>query len=83
MLFKIIQIRFYRYLFELCLIISVAKCPYFICSFNRNFCLMSPLIFRPALDSFDAVWDRMKVAWWRWRYAPTLEQSVGSETSGH
>lgn len=21
---------------------------------------------RPALDSFTAVWDRMKVAWWRW-----------------
>ena len=24
---------------------------------------------RPALDSVDACWDRMKVAWWRWRYA--------------
>jgi len=24
---------------------------------------------RPAIDSLDAVWDRMKVAWWRWRYA--------------
>lgn len=21
---------------------------------------------RPAFDSLDAVWDRMKVAWWRW-----------------
>ncbi|GCB78493.1 hypothetical protein scyTo_0021208, partial [Scyliorhinus torazame] len=21
---------------------------------------------RPALDSFTAVWDRTKVAWWRW-----------------
>ena len=21
---------------------------------------------RPALDSFSAVWDRVKVAWWRW-----------------
>lgn len=21
---------------------------------------------RPAFDSFSAVWDRMKVAWWRW-----------------
>lgn len=21
---------------------------------------------RPALDSLSAVWDRMKVAWWRW-----------------
>ena len=21
---------------------------------------------RPALDSFSAAWDRMKVAWWRW-----------------
>nr|CAG4648210.1 EOG090X0CJG [Moina brachiata]SVE93237.1 EOG090X0CJG [Moina brachiata] len=23
---------------------------------------------RPAMDSWDNVWDRMKVAWWRWRY---------------
>ncbi len=29
---------------------------------------------RPALDSFDAVWDRMKVAWWRWKYAGPEEQ---------
>lgn len=21
---------------------------------------------RPALDSFSAVWDRMKATWWRW-----------------
>lgn len=21
---------------------------------------------RPAFDSFEAIWDRMKVAWWRW-----------------
>ncbi|XP_023349123.1 cytochrome c-type heme lyase [Eurytemora carolleeae] len=34
---------------------------------------------RPALDSLDAVWDRMKVTWWRWRYAPKegeMEQSA-------
>jgi cytochrome c heme-lyase len=24
---------------------------------------------RPALDSPTAAWDRMKVFWWRWRYA--------------
>ncbi|KAK2725283.1 holocytochrome c-type synthase-like [Artemia franciscana] len=24
---------------------------------------------RPAMDSFSNVWDRMKVAWWRWKYA--------------
>ncbi|XP_014219623.1 cytochrome c-type heme lyase [Copidosoma floridanum] len=23
---------------------------------------------RPAMDSWENVWDRMKVAWWRWRY---------------
>ncbi|CAB4066727.1 HCCS [Lepeophtheirus salmonis] len=28
---------------------------------------------RPALDSPTAAWDRMKVAWWRWRYAPVEE----------
>ena len=29
---------------------------------------------RPALDSPTAVWDRMKVAWWRWRYAGEEDQ---------
>lgn len=24
---------------------------------------------RPAMDSFQNVWDRMKVAWWRWMYS--------------
>jgi len=24
---------------------------------------------RPAMDSFDNIWDRMKVAWWRWMYS--------------
>ena len=23
---------------------------------------------RPAFDSFDAVWDRMRAAWWRWTW---------------
>jgi cytochrome c heme-lyase len=29
---------------------------------------------RPAIDSVDAVWDRMKVAWWRLRYAGPEDQ---------
>lgn len=29
---------------------------------------------RPAIDSLEAVWDRMKVAWWRWKYAGPEEQ---------
>ena len=29
---------------------------------------------RPALDSVEAVWDRMKVAWWRWKYAGPEDQ---------
>lgn len=29
---------------------------------------------RPALDSPSAMWDRMKVTWWRWFYAPPEEQ---------
>ena len=29
---------------------------------------------RPALDSPTALWDRMKVTWWRWFYAPPEEQ---------
>jgi len=32
---------------------------------------------RPALDSTDAVWDRMKVAWYRWMYAPSPNQHLG------
>nr|CAG4652133.1 EOG090X0CJG [Triops cancriformis] len=24
---------------------------------------------RPAMDSWENMWDRMKVTWWRWRYA--------------
>ncbi|XP_071444991.1 holocytochrome c-type synthase [Hetaerina americana] len=31
---------------------------------------------RPAMDSWENIWDRMKVAWWRWRY----EESDSSET---
>ena len=29
---------------------------------------------RPALDSPTALWDRMKVAWWRWFYVPPHEK---------
>merc|ERR1719350_1881908 len=32
---------------------------------------------RPALDSVEAVWDRMKVCWYRWIYAPTPTQHMG------
>lgn len=39
---------------------------------------------RPAMDSFDNCWDRMKVAWWRWRYSreettPVFEQNDTKE----
>ncbi|KAF5300253.1 hypothetical protein FQR65_LT09208 [Abscondita terminalis] len=33
---------------------------------NYQFALLDV---RPAMDSFENVWDRMKVAWWRWRYS--------------
>lgn len=23
---------------------------------------------RPAMDSWENIWDRMKVVWWRWKY---------------
>jgi len=29
---------------------------------------------RPAMDSMEAVWDRMKIAWYRWMYAPSIAQ---------
>ncbi len=31
---------------------------------------------RPALDSPTALWDRMKVTWWRWMYAPKEEREI-------
>merc|ERR1711936_1392219 len=37
---------------------------------NHSFAVLDV---RPAIDSLDAVWDRMKVAWWRWRYATSEE----------
>lgn len=33
---------------------------------NQDTYQFSILDVRPAFDSLDAVWDRMKVAWWRW-----------------
>ncbi|XP_058788770.1 holocytochrome c-type synthase [Phymastichus coffea] len=30
---------------------------------------------RPAMDSVENIWDRMKVAWWRWRYENTSEKN--------
>ncbi|XP_071341685.1 holocytochrome c-type synthase [Trachinotus anak] len=33
---------------------------------NTNNYQFSILDVRPAFDSLDAIWDRMKVAWWRW-----------------
>ncbi|KAL1006688.1 hypothetical protein UPYG_G00075430 [Umbra pygmaea] len=33
---------------------------------NKDTYQFSILDVRPAFDSIDAVWDRMKVAWWRW-----------------
>ncbi|XP_071398895.1 holocytochrome c-type synthase-like [Centroberyx affinis] len=33
---------------------------------NKDTYEFSILDVRPAFDSLDAVWDRMKVAWWRW-----------------
>ncbi|XP_031830239.1 cytochrome c heme lyase [Nomia melanderi] len=30
---------------------------------------------RPAMDSIENVWDRMKVTWWRWRYCNESAES--------
>jgi len=40
---------------------------------DQNTHKFAQLDVRPALDSTEAVWDRMKVAWWRWKYAPQME----------
>nr|CAG4651292.1 EOG090X0CJG [Simocephalus serrulatus]SVE94474.1 EOG090X0CJG [Simocephalus serrulatus] len=39
---------------------------------------------RPAMDSWENCWDRMKVCWWRWNYSreestPVFEQTQNSE----
>lgn len=39
---------------------------------------------RPAMDSWENCWDRMKVCWWRWKYSreettPVFEQKQNSE----
>nr|SVE84486.1 EOG090X0CJG [Daphnia pulex] len=39
---------------------------------------------RPAMDSWENCWDRMKVTWWRWRYSreettPVFEQKAEKE----
>ncbi|KAJ8676284.1 hypothetical protein QAD02_012071 [Eretmocerus hayati] len=33
---------------------------------------------RPAMDSWTNMWDRMKVAWWRWRYDSADKNQVGT-----
>nr|SVE74419.1 EOG090X0CJG [Daphnia barbata] len=35
---------------------------------------------RPAMDSFENCWDRMKVTWWRWRYSREETTPVFEET---
>ncbi|XP_066581065.1 holocytochrome c-type synthase [Prorops nasuta] len=31
---------------------------------------------RPAMDSWENIWDRMKVAWWRWRFSHETEKEA-------
>ncbi len=37
---------------------------------NKNNWQFTILDVRPAFDSWDATWDRMKVAWMRWTQSP-------------
>uniref|UniRef100_A0A224YKN0 Holocytochrome c-type synthase n=1 Tax=Rhipicephalus zambeziensis TaxID=60191 RepID=A0A224YKN0_9ACAR len=40
---------------------------------------------RPAFDSFENIWDRMKVAWWRWTVASepeSVSETVQSQQQG-
>nr|CAG4638708.1 EOG090X0CJG [Cyclestheria hislopi] len=41
---------------------------------NYNFALLDV---RPAMDSWENCWDRMKVAWWRWRYSQPENSASG------
>lgn len=33
---------------------------------------------RPAMDSWENIWDRMKVAWWRWRYSNEVQEQTST-----
>lgn len=35
---------------------------------------------RPAMDSWENIWDRMKVAWWRFKYQSN-DESVSTATA--
>lgn len=34
---------------------------------------------RPALDSFEALWDRSKAAYWRWRFEAEMERNIANK----
>nr|CAG4644268.1 EOG090X0CJG [Lepidurus arcticus] len=36
---------------------------------------------RPAMDSWENMWDRMKVTWWRWKYVSEQESETKPSTS--
>lgn len=36
---------------------------------------------RPAMDSVESIWDRMKVCWWRWTYKETNNTSEEAKPS--
>lgn len=35
---------------------------------------------RPAMDSFENIWDRMKVTWFRWRYGGESSEENGAHS---
>ena len=37
---------------------------------------------RPALDSWESCWDRMKVSWWRWRYSNDEDHNAMEAAGG-
>ena len=51
---------------------------------NYKFALLDV---RPAMDSWENCWDRMQVAWWRWRYSreesegPAVEKKSSNESA--
>ncbi len=36
---------------------------------------------RPAMNSWENCWDRMKVAWWRWKYSREEESPVFADNN--
>lgn len=52
-------------------------------SVNQNDYTFALLDVRPAMDSWENVWDRMRVAYWRWMYSNEESATEGASNVGN